>query len=53
MKWLVGMGAKKGASDPVWGLKYSAKVLQVQLYSAVLEVICFIIAAGVLAWGIG
>lgn len=53
MKWLAGLGAQKGATDPIWGLKYSAKILQLQFYFAALEVVCFVAAAVVLAWGIG
>jgi hypothetical protein len=53
MKWLAGIGAQRGASDPIWGLKYAARILQIQFYFAVFEVICFVVAAVVLAWGIG
>lgn len=53
MKWLAGLGAQKGASDPIWGLKYAARILQIQFYFAVCEVICFVVAAVVVAWGIG
>lgn len=53
MKWFAGVGAQKGASDPVWGLKYTVRILQVQLYFAVFEVVCFVIAAVVLVGGMG
>jgi hypothetical protein len=52
MKWLVGIGARRGASDPIWGLKFAARILQVQFYFAVFEMIFFIFSAGALVWGI-
>jgi hypothetical protein len=52
-KRLFGFGAKRGASDPNAGLKYGAKILQMQLYFAVFETFFFVLAGSVLVLGIG
>jgi len=52
MRWLVGLGARKGASDPMAGLKYSVKLLQVQFYLAVGEIATVLVAVSILLAGI-
>jgi hypothetical protein len=52
-KRLFGFGAKRAASDPNAGLKYGAKILQMQFYFAVFETFFFVLAGSVLVRGIG
>jgi hypothetical protein len=52
MRWLVRFGARKGTSDPIAGLKYSVKFLQVQFFLAIGEVITVLVAVSALLLGI-
>jgi hypothetical protein len=38
MKWLVSLGAKKGANDPIWSIKFVTRLFQLQLFLVVAEV---------------
>jgi hypothetical protein len=48
MKWLVGFGAAKGAKDPIWGLKYTVMLLQLQFYLAMTQAAAAMVAVIVL-----